>query len=89
MDVTLELDVMGADEGPWEREGLEDLGTVMVELVEPSGPAGGNPVARVSGPKAAVVVWLLVEYVAQDDSALDEAMGLLRPVEDGGARVAG
>lgn len=86
-DVTLQLDVVGADDGPWELDATRHLGTVMLEVVDPHGPGGGNPVVNVSGPEAAVMAWLLLEYVA-GDNAVAEALELLRPAPDG-AKIAG
>lgn len=90
-DITLELDVVDPQEGPWELAGMGVLGAVLVEVVDEHGPAGGNPVCRVSGSEAAVLVWLLREYVGAVEGALGQALELLQPAGDGngGARVAG
>lgn len=86
-DITLELDVVDPQEGPWESEGMGALGAVYVEVAAPVGPAG-HPICHVSGSEAAVLVWLLREYV---NGNLDQALELLQVPADGngGARVAG
>ena len=94
MNVTLELDVVNPQEGPWEVAGMGVLGAVVVEVVNPHGPGGGTPVCRVSGSEAALLVWLLREYVGAVPGALGQALDLLQPQgTDGrthtGARVAG
>jgi hypothetical protein len=89
-DVTLQLDVVDPQEGPWEVAGMGVLGAVMVEVEQPEGPAG-HPVCRVSGSEAALLVWLLREYVGAVEGALGQALELLQPAQggNGGARVAG
>lgn len=86
--ITLELDVVDPQDGPWELAGMGVLGAVLVEVGH-VGPAG-HPVCRVSGNEAAVLVWLLREYVGAVPSALGQALELMQPVGDvsGGARVA-
>jgi hypothetical protein len=91
-DITLELDYSVANgdtgdnlDGPWELEGLAELGAVMVEVVQAHGPGGGNPVVRASGSVGAVLAWLLEEYTSGD---MDAALDLLRP-GTGSARVDG
>lgn len=87
-DITLELDVVDPQDGPWELAGMGVLGAVLVEVGH-VGPAG-HPVCRVSGSEAAVLVWLLREYVGAVPGALGQALELMQPVGDvsGGARVA-
>lgn len=91
-EITLELDVVDPQEGPWELEGMGTLGAVLVDVAQPVGPAG-HPVCHVSGSEGAVLVWLLREYVGLQavDTALDQALELLQVAEggNGGARVAG
>lgn len=84
MDVTLELDIVNPQDGPWELAGMGVLGAVLVEVGH-TGPAG-HPVCTVSGSEAALLAWLLEEYVAGD---LRQALELLQPVGvvSGGARV--
>jgi len=77
-EITLELDMLGADEGPWELEGLQDLGAVMLEIVDPHGPAGDSTIVRVSGSRPALMVWLLSEYLAPGDDSVEEAVDLLQ-----------
>ena len=61
--ITLELDCVEPVEGPWELAGMAGMGAVVVEITNPCGPAGGNPVITVTGSRAAVIMWLLYEYL--------------------------
>lgn len=81
-EITLELDCVDPQEGPWELEGLGELGAVVVEIVNPHGPGGGNPVVHVTGSAGALTAWLVAEYLG-GGKVLDEALELLRPVPQG------
>jgi hypothetical protein len=88
-EITLQLDVVAtprAELTDWDKANgtpvLEDLlgeqageeGPVVVTLVNPCGPGGGNPVIMVKGTPGRLLGWLLVEYT---NGNLNEALDLL------------
>lgn len=73
-NISLELDAVDGTELVGNTD--TGFGFVDVTLVTEHGPAGGNPVIRVSGPAPSVLAWLLNAYTDGDYDAAIQTMEL-------------